>query len=261
MLSDIEITYFRSRIDDVLRDGQPTAWQRQFLADVRAKIDRYGTKTRLTEKQLVMLKRLTKLEGAPIDRSSVYVRPRAAIRRPRLRTWRAPYRGWRYRKINWVVALIAVVVIGAVHLFTNGGTPSAVDTPADVRAPSPFISQRFTITDGDTIRMADGTPVRLVGFNTPEKFEPMCSREAELGNRASARLREIVSSGTSTVTKVACACAPGTQGTKKCNYGRSCGILRVDGKDVGQTLIAEGLAVSFQCGRTKCPKLPRPWCG
>ena len=261
MLSDIEITYFRSRIDDVLRDGQPTAWQRQFLADVRAKIERYGTKTRLTEKQLVTLKRLTKLERDPVDRPQVRFRRRTVIRRPGLHIWRAPYRGARYREIKWVVLLVAVAIFGVAQLFTNDGAPSAVETPADVTARPSSSSQGFTVTDGDTIRMDDGTPVRLVGFNTPEKFEPMCAREAELGNRASARLREIVSSGTSTVTKVACACAPGTQGTKKCNYGRSCGILRVDGKDVGHTLIAEGLAVSFQCGRTKCPKLPRPWCG
>jgi hypothetical protein len=25
-------------------------------------------------------------------------------------------------------------------------------------------------------------------------------------------------------------------------------------------LIAEGLAVPFQCGETRCPKTPRPWC-
>lgn len=63
MLSEIEITYFRCRIDDGLREGQPTAWQRQFLADMRGIIDRYGTKTRLSEKQLVMLTRLTRLKG------------------------------------------------------------------------------------------------------------------------------------------------------------------------------------------------------
>lgn len=63
MLSEIEITYFRCRIDEGLREGQPTAWQRQFLADIRGIIDRYGTKTRLSEKQLVMLTRLTRLKG------------------------------------------------------------------------------------------------------------------------------------------------------------------------------------------------------
>lgn len=261
MLSDIEITYYRSRIDDVLREGQPTEWQRQFLADIRAKIDRYGTKTKLSEKQLVMLKRLTKLEGTSVvEFSPPQPRHRHARRQPRSNTWRAPSRRWRYREMKWAVVLAVFVFMGVAQLFTGGGTPSAVDTEVKAPSPSSFRSQGFTVTDGDTIRMADGTPVRLVGFNTPEKFEPMCAREAELANRASDRLRQLVASGKSAVTKVACACSPGTEGTSKCNFGRSCGILRVDGNDVAQTLIAEGLAVSFQCGRTQCPKMPRPWC-
>ncbi|TCQ99019.1 thermonuclease family protein [Neorhizobium sp. JUb45] len=259
MLTDIEITYFRSRIDDVLRDGSPTAWQRQFLTDIRAKIDRDGTKTKLSDKQLSMLRKLTKLEG-----TSVVELPqpgdRWKPRQPRFNTWRAPSRRWRYREMKWAAILMMFIIMGVAQLFTGGGTPSAVITEVNAPSPSSFRSQGFTVTDGDTIRMADGTPVRLVGFNTPEKFEPMCAREAELGNRASDRLRQLVVSGTSTVTKVACACALGTEGTSKCNFGRSCGILRVDGKDVAQTLIAEGLAVSFQCERTQCPKMPRPWC-
>jgi hypothetical protein len=37
-------------------------------------------------------------------------------------------------------------------------------------------------------------------------------------------------------------------------------MLRVNGVDVGATLIGEGLAVRFTCGTTSCPTLPRPWC-
>lgn len=258
MLSEIEITYFRSRIDDILREGQSTAWQRQFLADMRGKIDRYGTRTRLSEKQLGMLRRLTKLEGTPADSVIPLMRYRGSRER---KPWRrsSPFRQWRYREIKWIAFLAVFVVMGISQLFNTTSDRSGVSEATTTR--SSFDGQRFTVTDGDTIRMADGTPVRLVGFNTPEKFEPMCAREAELGNRASERLRQLVASGKSTVTRVACACAPGTEGTDRCNFGRSCGILRIDGKDVAQTLIAEGLAVSFQCGRTQCPRLPRPWCG
>lgn len=259
MLSEIEITYFRSRIDDVLREGQPTAWQRQFLADMRGKIDRYGTKTRLSEKQLGMLRRLTKLEGTT-DTSVIPTqryRP-SGERKP----WRrsAPSRRWQYREIKWIAFLALFIVFGIIQLCNMNGDRSGFSQATTTTSQSSFDGQRFTVTDGDTIRMTDGTPVRLVGFNTPEKFEPMCAREAELGNRASERLSQLVASGKSTVTRVACACAPGTEGTDRCNFGRSCGILRVDGKDVAQALISEGLAVSFQCGRTQCPRLPRPWC-
>lgn len=261
MLSEIEITYFRSRINDILRDGQPTAWQRQFLVDMRGKIDRYGTRTRFTEKQLGMLRRLTRLDGTTDDSSAIPLN-RYRATRGRKAGWRrhTTSRRWSYREIKWIVILVAIAVMGIGQLFKTGADWSGTPSQSTSSAQPSSSSQRFTVTDGDTIRMADGTSVRLVGFNTPEKFEPMCAREAELGNRASERLRHLVASGASTVTKVACACAPGTEGTDRCNFGRSCGILRVDGKDVGQTLISEGLAVSFQCGKTQCPRLPRPWC-
>jgi len=43
--------------------------------------------------------------------------------------------------------------------------------------------------------------------------------------------------------------AAGTEGTLRCNYGRSCGVLRARGQDVGALLIAEGLARTYVCGR------------
>ncbi|MFN7023047.1 MAG: thermonuclease family protein [Pseudorhizobium sp.] len=265
MLSEIEVTYFRSRIDDVLREGQVTAWQRQFLQDMRGKIGRYGTRTRLSEKQLSALRRLTKIAGdanlqspeANQSNTRPQMRPQRSLQRP---SWQWPRRRWRYREIKLVV-LLAMMAIVAVLALLQQGLSFVGDNPAPsgVIASQP-LSQGFTITDGDTIRMSDGTPVRLVGFNTPETFEPRCEREAQLGKMATDRLRQLVASGTATVTKTACACKPGTEGTKQCNFGRSCGILRVDGRDVGQTLISDGLAAPFICGPTSCPRLPRPWC-
>lgn len=123
-----------------------------------------------------------------------------------------------------------------------------------------FATQSFTVTDGDTIRLDDGTRVRLNGFNAPESRDPQCEREAILGNRAKERLEELSATGSTRVYQVQCACRPGTEGTEKCNYGRSCGVLQINGRDVGQILINEGLAVPFECGKTSCPKTPRPWC-
>ena len=87
-----------------------------------------------------------------------------------------------------------------------------------------------------------------------------CPWEAELSARATARLRQLVASGQTGITTVACACPPGTEGTPECNHGRSCGTLTVNGRDVGDTLVAEGLAVQFVCSGWGCPPTPRPWC-
>ena len=86
-------------------------------------------------------------------------------------------------------------------------------------------------------------------------------RGLELGRQATQRLKGLIANAeTVEIEKVACSCPPGTHGTNKCNFGRSCGIMRVNGTDVGRTLISEGLAARFKCGRTSCPPTPRPWC-
>ena len=122
--------------------------------------------------------------------------------------------------------------------------------PSDVR-----------VIDGDTIRVYHQQPnVRLVGFNAPETRNAECQAEAELGARATRRLRAIIRVGNLDFTYIRCSCPEATQGTSKCNYGRDCGTLKSNGRDVGAILIAEGLAVPFVCGATHCPRTPRPWC-
>ena len=127
----------------------------------------------------------------------------------------------------------------------------------------PIEAERITVIDGDTIRIDRAAPsIRLVGFNAPETTNGKyaCEMERELGVRARSRLRGIVEGGDLDFHFVACSCPPGTEGRRSCNYGRKCGTLRSDGHDVGDILIAEGLAVPFVCGPIRCPKTPRPWC-
>lgn len=118
------------------------------------------------------------------------------------------------------------------------------------------------IIDGDTVDIRGMTAnVRLVGFNAPETWRPSCTAERRVGERATARLRQLVRNATSIeFERVACSCRPGTEGTDQCNFGRFCGSLFVDGQDVGRTLIGEGLAVPYRCGRTSCPPRPQAWC-
>jgi endonuclease YncB( thermonuclease family) len=117
------------------------------------------------------------------------------------------------------------------------------------------------VIDGDTIHIHSKQPnIRLVGFNAPETRNATCQAEADLGARATRRLRELVKHGNLDFSYVHCSCPEGTQGTFACNYGRACGTLRSNGRDVGAILIEEELAVPFICGATRCPPTPRPWC-
>jgi endonuclease YncB( thermonuclease family) len=115
------------------------------------------------------------------------------------------------------------------------------------------------VIDGDTVR-SNGRSYRLVGFNTPESgLNAHCSSERALSAKATDRLQQLLDGGIPNLQRTACACKPGTEGTRRCNYGRLCGRLTVDGRDVGSILIAEGLAERFECRATSCPRR-RDWC-
>ncbi|MFB6414373.1 thermonuclease family protein [Bradyrhizobium tunisiense] len=127
----------------------------------------------------------------------------------------------------------------------------------------PVSVEMITVVDGDTVVIGpprSAVRYRLVGFDTPEVRTPrrkVSPDERALGNLARERLIELLHSGTADLTEVRCSCPAETFGSKQCNNGRKCGILKVDGKDVGSTLIAEELAVPFVCGETKCPSMPK----
>jgi endonuclease YncB( thermonuclease family) len=141
------------------------------------------------------------------------------------------------------------LVIALPLLLASVAHPAPID-PADIR-----------VIDGDTIRVFHKRPnVRLVGFNAPETRRAACEAEGELGAKATCRLRDLVRVGNLDFQFVTCSCPPGTERTEACNYGRRCGTLTANGRDVGTILIAEGLAVPFQGGAARCPKTPRPWC-
>ena len=118
----------------------------------------------------------------------------------------------------------------------------------------------ITVVDGDTINVFHVQPnVRLVGFNAPETSN-VCEAERQLGFRATQRLSELIQAGHLDFVYIQCSCPANTLNTRFCNYGRDCGTLKSNGRDIGAILIAEGLAVTFVCGATSCPKTPRPWC-
>ena len=70
------------------------------------------------------------------------------------------------------------------------------DAPAEpmqeYRAEIPAAEVR--VVDGDTIRYGGGR-VRLMGFDTPETFDPGCASELRRGEAATAHLQALVASG------------------------------------------------------------------
>ena len=265
-----ELEVLKLKIGAAVTSGGLTEWQTTFLVDINSLIDKYGRNVRLSDKQLA---KLNEIISIPTPRQR-YQRPTNVVSsaRPQRRNGYRPYRrrSWFGRRIAYqLMAFVVVALIAIVASVFDKGVPSfggrgLMSAPSSDSAPrftrSNITSSNLSITDGDTIRIG-GERMRLVGFNTPETIEPVCAEERALGQKAKARLRQLVSKGRLSLERVRCSCKPGTEGTDRCNYGRSCGVLRVDGRDVGDVLIAEGLAVPFVCGDTSCPPTPKPWCG
>jgi endonuclease YncB( thermonuclease family) len=176
--------------------------------------------------------------------------------------WRIRGVVWRLRAYKWPPSLFVVVVclISAALLVAA----LTLDWPVTdgrhaVRGQVTILGSRPTVIDGDTVRW-QGRTVRLIGFDAPETGNrARCASELDRGDRATTRLRELIASSNVTVELVRCACPPAKVGTEACNFGRACGILTVNGRDVGDRLIAEDLARPYHCQQFSCPSRGS-WC-
>jgi len=101
------------------------------------------------------------------------------------------------------------------------------------------------VADGDHIWLY-GEEVRLEGFTTPSATAPACHAEAELGERAAERLREVLSAGDFDVTRV----SPYNEN----DDGLVLRTIIIGSEEVGAILVREGLA---RPGMDKAPG----WCG
>ncbi len=105
---------------------------------------------------------------------------------------------------------------------------------------SPNTPTKTCVVDGDTVWYR-GSSYRLESFDTPEPQTNICGgrAEVELARRASARLLNLLNSNRWTLED------RGDDG----GYGRRLGTIRINGRDVGDILIAEGLARRWPNGR------------
>lgn len=153
----------------------------------------------------------------------------------------------RKRRAGWFgMALVALPLgtFSAILLAPSFGEPPQAEAatahaaPADSeRAHFPLCSgpvRETCVVDGDTIWYR-GEKIRLVGFDTPEVSNPGCAREARLGRQATLRLQEWLNEG-------AFSLSANPDGRAEDRYGRSLLVVSRGGQNVGDIMLAEGLA-------------------
>ena len=170
-------------------------------------------------------------------------------------TWRArpPYRRKYSRSAHIFIAIAVAVLLGipllreAVEREWRSAPTRWPDGRVEITTQFGLCHEgggRNCVVDGDTVWIA-GEKVRIAGIDAPETHEPKCAAEGELGRRAASRLQALLSSGTVTAFPA---------DRNRDPNGRLLRNIKVDGRDAGETLIAEGLARKY--GGRK-----RGWCG
>ncbi|GAB9211424.1 hypothetical protein BDS110ZK18_36650 [Bradyrhizobium diazoefficiens] len=142
---------------------------------------------------------------------------------------------------------IRIILVLSMLIFSVGGLRAV-----------PIDAAKIQVVDGDTIKIG-GTTYRLIGYDTPEltsRWRTVGPDEKALATIAKERLEELIRKGALDLEAVPCSCSKRSRADGTCNFGRKCAILYVDGRNVGEQLIAEELAVPFVCGPHRCPRMP-----
>lgn len=101
------------------------------------------------------------------------------------------------------------------------------------------------VIDGDTVVIGVET-IRILNIDTPEIRHAQCDAERRLGLIAKRRLEVLLSAGEPFVRR-------GDNGRMTDKYGRTLAVLSVGNRDLGDILVAEGLARRWNGKR-------QPWC-
>lgn len=128
---------------------------------------------------------------------------------------------------------------------------------------------RLVVIDGDTVALPtdchavigpgagpDGRLVcrqeriRMESIDAPESWRSRCAAERALAERATRRLAEMVAAGPVAIER---------HGHDR--YGRTLATLTQSGRDLGATLVAEGLALPWAPGSEAWSQRLQTWCG
>lgn len=156
----------------------------------------------------------------------------------------------RLPRSSWLVTLLIAVLAGLGYLsfpqdeaggaIAGGGTSVSGISFAMCGRPPHF----NCVIDGDTFYLGNES-IRVADIDTPEVGQPQCRYEADLGRQATERFHQLLNAGPITLAM--------WDERDADQYGRKLRVVMRDGRSLGDTLVAEGLAREWTGSR-------RPWC-
>ena len=158
----------------------------------------------------------------------------------------------RFPVVEPILALAAVAALAFVAI--DRGYVEVPGFALPTATPAQTVSHHFPlcsgaggtcVIDGDTIRIG-GQSIRIADIDTPEVRDYACPAEKALGDRATLRMLDLVNAGPFTLSH--------WDHRDADQYGRKLRVLSRDGRSLGMTLVAEGLARPWDGAR-------RSWCG
>ena len=142
------------------------------------------------------------------------------------------------KKLVSTIAFIVISVIAAYYNIDISGNYTGSGG-----SQSEEVVSSYRVSDGDTINIGNER-VRILGLDTPEVFNPNCTAEKDLGDKATNRLKSLLASGTVTIER---------DGVDQ--YDRTLAIIRVDGRDIAPIMIQEGYALSRKPREGWCARI------
>jgi micrococcal nuclease len=129
---------------------------------------------------------------------------------------------------------VKLLAVTALFLWASSVVMVSADANLQMCGNRRNTADKTCLVDGDTLWLY-GENIRLKDFDTPEPQSAICggAAEKELAHRASARLLQLLNSNNWTIERF---------GYDSTSSKRRLATIKIDGYDVGDILISEGLA-------------------
>lgn len=238
--SSEQVRDLTERIDAALTSGSLNAWQTTFLTDIKDRFARYGTGTRLSDKQV---NKIYEILGSqrPLSQRGAAVGGKVVRLKRQRRETSTVQRRQRQTLVSSILILLglgfgALAGYLALDLPTNplGGLSAIIQQV--VADDSKAIVGRASVIDGDTLEI-HGTRIRLHGIDAPES-DQLCSvgrKKSRCGQKSALALADKI--GSRTVS-----CDPRDVD----RYNRVVAVCSAGGEDLNAWMVASGWAIAYR---------------